>query len=755
MPLSAADPDSAEPVPVMVNVDADPFSDWVFREPRQPLLSVRELNDATLKRLLGRFDRLIAGPLPRPGRRLDQAQLVVSPQPGYGKSHLLGRLFAALEGRATLICITPFHSPGLCWQSVLLHVVQELTLPERQRQDGTASPAVFAGADELPTQLDAFAHGVLAHLIAGLIESGKAHHPDPPGAAAWLRENPVEAIVLADPAHPWTQWLHESFELFQRDMEGALRRAGLTLQSPGWLRVLLRYAASLPGEPVRDHCVAWMSGQPLEVGEAGLIGLRAGELTPAETADQINEVCWRRLLDLCQLAAFYRPFVFCFDQTEAYGHSPALARCFGMVIAQIHLMAANEMMVITANQQPWEENIARHLETADKDRFSPLPLEGIRREQAEELVRRRCRQQGVPTAQVEAFLEHEWLATRFPTERNRMGTRQFLQACSARWQKPEEWWQAGLAVTPELPFGPAVPLPPEEDPPSRRQPPLPERLSAAEPVTLSVVPRNEPPASMADQPFGVIETVLPAKVLVLDLAPVPVLPDLAALPAPIPAPAPADLSLSEWHDRYAADLAGNPQRLLYQPDVLRWLVTDVARGRGGLTIEAPAETPRGHLPVTWNLAPAGEDGASCQVHFGFEAGDNWRRWRSILCEVQDRCLPPPLLPAGGLPFTPCKAVFLRTPEQVALPVPGWEIGVELEASKRTCFDVIELEPASVTALYAGRALYLDAAGGDLPYSAAEVMDFLRRELTPLWERIQEPMPGEPGLVFNDAAVAFT
>ena len=147
---------------------------------------------------------------------------------------------------------------------MLLRVLQELTLPERQRQDGTASPMVFAGADELPTQLDAFAHGVLAHLIAGLIESGKAHHPDPAGAAAWLRENPLEAIVLADPAHPWTQWLHESFDLFQRDMEGALRRAGLTLQSPGWLRVLVTTAwrgwAASPWKRPRPPCSACARG---------------------------------------------------------------------------------------------------------------------------------------------------------------------------------------------------------------------------------------------------------------------------------------------------------------------------------------------------------------------------------------------------------------------------------------------------------------------------------------------------------------
>ncbi len=719
---TSADPNPADPAAELINTDADPFADWVFRDLWQPPFCVGELNDAALKRLLTRFDRLVAGPLPRPGRRLDHAQLIASPQPGYGKSHLLGRVCGTLKGHATLVSVAPFHSPGLCWQSVLRCVMQELTLPDRKPQDAAPdlSTAAIAPDDDTPTQLDAFAHGVLAHLMAGLIESGRARHPDPAGAAAWLREHPLEAFTLADPAHPGTPWLREAFDLFHRDMEGALHRAGLSLHSSGWLRVLFRYAASGPEEEARDHCLAWLNGQALESASAAVIGLRAGAQTPAETSDQINDVCWRRLLDFCQLAAFYRPFVFCFDGIESYGQSPALARCFGMVIAQMHLLAANQMMVITANQQPWEETVAFHMEAADRDRFSPLPLEGIRRVQAVELVRRRCRQHDVPAAQVEAFLEPDWLAAYFPTERNRWSTRQFLQACSARWQQPQEWWQGNMFTTPEPPFDPAV-LPPVP-PSSPELPPVPS------PVVLSVVKRNETPSAISS--VGTPELIIPLT------------------------PTMDELSLGEWHECYTADLKGRPERLLYQADTFSWLVTDVASGREGLTIAAPSEGPLGYLPVTWNLAAPGQSGPASQVLFGFETGDNWRRWRSILREVQDRCLPPPLSSVGPISTT-CKAVFLRTSEQAALPAPGWEIAAELESAKKTCFDVIELEPASVVALYAGRALYTDAVVGEVPYSARQVLDFLRTEFQPLWERIQKPMPGEPPPVLSGAAVAFT
>ena len=644
------------------NLDFNPFADRVFREPRQPHTSVAGLNDHALGKLLAQFKRLHPAASPDetgaaakfPARRTmaEPAQLVVSPQPGYGKSHLLGRLFAALEGRATLIHVTPFQSAGLCWQSILLRTVHELTFPERT---GEGEAAVYPGG-EPPTQLDAFAHGVLAHLVAGLIDAGRVEHADPAGAAAWLRGNPVEAFSLADEGNPWAQWMRVVFEHFHRDMEGELRRAGLQTQSPGWLRVLFRYATSRPEDEARALCLAWFGGQALEPDEAKAIGLRAGEITPADTPDQINELCWRRLMDFCQLAAFYRPFVFCFDQTEAYGHAPGLARCFGTVVAQIHLLAPNQMMVVTANQQPWEETVAKHMETADKDRFTPLALEGLNRAQAEELVRQRCKEWDVPTGQVGAFLNGDWLQGKFPTERNRMGTRQFLQLCGTRWEHAETWWNA-------------------------------QDRAVAEKKAATAVPAG---------------------------------PDLGGL-----------------MDRYADELARKPKRLGFNPDAFRWLVEDVARDRPGWKVSANTKSVRDDLlPVMWT--PPG-DGR--KVFIGFEAGDNWKRWRSILGEARVCCLSSPLEHDGTVVG---KAVLFRTAGQAKIPGAKWSIAVEMEAAKGRFFDVVELDAASTAELYAARGLYLDAVAGDLPVSAEDVLDFLVKELEPFWQRIEAPVGGEDG-----------
>ncbi len=635
----------------MTDSTINPFADWVFREPRQSHTSVAGLNDHALGKLLAQFKRLhpdaANGKSSTAVRRTmaEPAQLVVSPQPGYGKSHLIGRLFGALEGRATLIYVTPFQSVSLCWQSVVLRTVQELTFPDRSEPD----PA----GGEPPTQLDAFAHGVLAHLIAGLIDTGRVEHPDPAGAAAWLRGNPVEAFSLADPEHPWSQWMRVVFEHFHREMESELRRAGLQMQSPGWLRVLFRYAASPPDDEARSLCLAWFSGQALEPDEAKALGLRTGEITPADTPDQINELCWRRLMDFCQLAAFYRPFVFCFDQTEAYGHAPGLARCFGAVVAQIHLLAPNQMMVVTANQQPWEETVARHMETADKDRFVLLPLEGLNRVQAEELVRLRCKVCELPPEQVEAFLNGGWLQGKLPTERNRMGTRQFLQLCSTRWEAQETWWNAqDRAVA--------------------------QKKAQAGPTLAGLL------------------------------------------------------------DRYADDIARKPRRLLFNPDVFRWLVEDVARDRPGWKVSSNTKSVRDDLlPVMWT--PPGD---ARKVFVGFEAGDNWKRWRSILNEARACCVSSPSSPPLDRPGTVMgKAVLFRTAEQTRIPGARWSIAAEMNEAKERFFDLIELDAGSTAELYAARALYLDAVAGDLPFAAEDVLDFLVKELEPFWQRVEAPLDG--------------
>ena len=103
---------------VFASLPVNPFEADVIREPREVTFSVQGLNDGALNHLIAEFEQLTVGELPRSPIPPPKAQLVVSPEAGYGKSHLLGRLFQAVGPRATQIYLLPFQAPERAWQSI-------------------------------------------------------------------------------------------------------------------------------------------------------------------------------------------------------------------------------------------------------------------------------------------------------------------------------------------------------------------------------------------------------------------------------------------------------------------------------------------------------------------------------------------------------------------------------------------------------------------------------------------------------------
>jgi hypothetical protein len=384
------------------------------------------LNEKPLQTLLAQFQRLAEGEPPRPERRLVQAQLVTSAQPGFGKSHLIGRLFKSLHERATLIYVRPFQNSSLAFQSLMATVVKEMHFPDRMDADVWKPSA--------PTQLDALACCVLAHLLADLIETDPEADQSP---VKTLRADPVNAFGEGLESDPWGKWMHDNFDSARAAFEQALVRRKIEMSSPAWLRVLFAYAFKYPSHEIRQAALDWIAGQPLSAEQGDLLGLRPAELMAAESpADALNETSRLRLIDLCRLATFYRPFVFCFDQTESYGHAETLARSFGMVVATLVNDARNHLTLVTSNQTPWRERIVAHFEDADRERIThpPLILDGLTRQQGEELIRLRLEASNA-SDMLEPMLAGEWLGREFQTAQDRRGTRRFLQLCKERWEE--------------------------------------------------------------------------------------------------------------------------------------------------------------------------------------------------------------------------------------------------------------------------------------------------------------------------------
>ena len=100
-------------------------------------------------------------------------------------------------------------------------------------------------------------------------------------------------------------------------MEEKLTRLNLSLHTAArdWLRVLYILAYLPLVRPKRQIYLDWLKGghpdDPLPWSKNGT-GKKNGLV-------ERNELCKARLRDLCVLASFSRPFLFCFDQTEYYG----------------------------------------------------------------------------------------------------------------------------------------------------------------------------------------------------------------------------------------------------------------------------------------------------------------------------------------------------------------------------------------------------------------------------------------------------
>lgn len=419
----------------------NPFDDNVVFEPREAEHPIAGLNDRPLAMLLKQFDRLEAEPRPRRKPLRLKAQLVTSAEPGYGKSHLIGRLFKELGERATQVYLRPFQDAGSSWRSILLKVVQELDRPD--------DPHLTTAAPGQLTQLDAIAFGVMAHLLAGLIEKGRADCENGAEGALEMRLDPLEAFGHGRDGHYLLGWMRAQFPDLLPHLLRELRESGVTLHAPAraWLRVLYAYAFSSEGLE-RDSAMEWLKGNGLSADEVAPLGLDEREIAAFDdTASKRNEDAMRRLHDLLTLAGFYRPFLFCFDQTELFTAASDLCAEFGSVIEQLVNHGLNHMIVVTTNLEPWARVIVRNFQTAHVDRFSaPIELEGMTQPQALAMARQRFAACGVADAEIQSFCDDRWLDGVFH-DKKAHSVRAFLRFCARRCADLSE---GRATVAPEL-----------------------------------------------------------------------------------------------------------------------------------------------------------------------------------------------------------------------------------------------------------------------------------------------------------------
>lgn len=397
----------------------NPFRDDIVSKPRSIEKSISGLNDKPFELIYSRFESLLEKPIPRLQNRISHIQFIVSRDPGYGKSHLLGRLFQQVKGKANLIYITPFQDHATAWKSVLDQIINEMNYSDD-----------LSSSVKKKNQMAHFAHGVLSQLMILYLK-----HADIDPKKKGLSIKYFQDTKLEEQSAKARSFLKKNIE----NLKIELNQLNLQLKNAvtSWINVLYVFAYENDFERI-EICQEWLKNKCIVVEDANEIGIRSSDvLTYEMSVNQLNENCKNIIYDLCQLASLNRPFLFCFDQTENYGSDYQLAKSLGGILQTINDEFYNQITILTSNMIPWEKSIKLHFEDAQLDRLSTkIELEGINRIQAKEFIRLRLEGIQSDPSHINHLMDDVWLQTEF--SHITMGVRHFIKKCRIRWEKQNE-----------------------------------------------------------------------------------------------------------------------------------------------------------------------------------------------------------------------------------------------------------------------------------------------------------------------------
>jgi len=184
-------------------------------------------------------------------------------------------------------------------------------------------------------------------------------------------------------------------------------------------------------------------------------------------------------------------------------------------------------------------------------------------------------------------------------------------------------------------------------------------------------------------------------------------------------------AIGDYFGKIRKKLAAQPKKHLCDPDILYWLVLEVANGVNGISA-AKHKTEKGYFEIQWQLKEHA-------ILFGFESGFNSTRWMAIAREAVRYC-------SARINL---KTVILRTANLPVIPRPTWrKRSSEIEAAIRKGMDIIYLTKEEATEIYTLNQFYMDAVEGDIPFSSEEVLQFIQTKLGWFWGKVTEGLAND-------------
>lgn len=377
----------------------NPYSDQIVPDPEsRPACTVASYNLEIVEKLAARF---LDGR--RDANNQCRASVLVSDDPGFGKTHLLTRILDVLAGEFFPVFVPPINAGKELARAINERLVSRLW---RMGEAGEA--------------LNRFQWLTLQLLARAAAET-------PEIARGWA-EFPLSQIEHPDVQHHFTTQRPELLPFLGKSL-GAV---SLREEPLAWASALLDILSSDLHDQTR--ATAWIKGR-----YANYPGLLTPDESdspePADEADRARV----RLFDLVRLFALSRPILFVFDQVENYeAFGPEAARLLFDVIERLLTDCPQTQVLLAANATDW----ARFLDGCGVsrgvlDRFAaPERMRRLTLPEAIELrdlragdLRARA-QERIPDALVEKQLE-----LRDGISRSPFGIpRRFLALCAQRWE---------------------------------------------------------------------------------------------------------------------------------------------------------------------------------------------------------------------------------------------------------------------------------------------------------------------------------